>query len=687
MAKLTDTETGVKLAVPVTQKISIGIMMVGAFAALFGIALGMSYQLPKEKATPAIGALAFKPLSLSDGKPSTLESQYIRNFNFRPGFNESALTENEYLEGSWSELIAVGAVPAEFSDIHLSDIERIRIQTPADDPSRYYPNLPDEYLEWINTNQTIPWDAQDVNFSPHSWHLFYANTTGAGVAGDYIVLISQITDETRGLHDVVWNVRFFFDRTTKKLAYVGYVWADPDVATPPNLNLNFYLWEDSSNIIGFQFLRDNVVMATYNQAGFTGLLNDNTNINSGVLSGTTYSIEDPQPVISPGSKSPLQVKISQSVKEKAVTPPMTFSLVTDIGAKTLCFPSNVLTQNSVVSYYYDVDGTPYTDVRLTKMATPRTCKKMLAAGLKPTDIISGVPNKEWDFNIRASLDFKRENTWLAHYNLQDQTFWDDSSVENSNTQTPLFIEAVHAGFGGNITINSQTFILNSNLGTNTICIPRTDIIEYSPVRYYYDINGTPYSDILLTKPILDKGCGELLVNSYNPSDITSMSLSKDWEVNARAATIEFVRNRTTLGRYLIEEHRYTSDMTAQLPDSKSPLYIRLMHGGFIGNINIDARFATLQTNLGSLKICIPDSTIIEYNPTIYYYDNTGKPYSDPFLKNSVVCLLCEDGTRADGCNASQQYCNSDTLTLKKICEKCGYTCEPGTGSKSIPIED
>jgi hypothetical protein len=178
-----------------------------------------------------------------------------------------------------------------------------------------------------------------------------------------------------------------------------------------------------------------------------------------------------------------------------------------------------------------------------------------------------------------------------------------------------------------------------------------------------------------------------LANSYIPSDITSMSLSKNWEVSARAATIEFVRNRTTLGSYLVEEHKYTSDMTVQLPDSKSPLYIRLMHGGFVGNINIDAQFATLQTNLGSLKICIPDSTIIEGNPTIYYYDNSGKPYSDPFLENSVACPLCQDGTKADSCNATQQYCIPDTLTLTEICDKCGYTCDSGTDGKPIPIED
>ncbi|MFH1367097.1 MAG: hypothetical protein ABIH38_03885 [Patescibacteria group bacterium] len=74
MGKLTDTETDVKLSVPVSQKISLGIMMMGALSALFAITLGL-YEIPREKTPKVTYPVSFKPLLLSDGAPSTTMNQ------------------------------------------------------------------------------------------------------------------------------------------------------------------------------------------------------------------------------------------------------------------------------------------------------------------------------------------------------------------------------------------------------------------------------------------------------------------------------------------------------------------------------------------------------------------------------------------------------------------------------------
>ncbi|MFA6467249.1 MAG: hypothetical protein WCV71_05375, partial [Patescibacteria group bacterium] len=60
----------------------------------------------------------------------------------------------------------------------------------------------------------------------------------------------------------------------------------------------------------------------------------------------------------------------------------------------LCLPESQVFfgDTNPVSYYYDVNGTPYFDKKLTQMATPKPCNQLLANALDLTNIFSADVN-------------------------------------------------------------------------------------------------------------------------------------------------------------------------------------------------------------------------------------------------------------------------------------------------------
>jgi len=308
--------------------------------------------------------------------------------------------------------------------------------------------------------------------------------------------------------------------------------------------------EKDSRYAQYQFLRDGVVMATYNYSNNSVFQQNNGNINTNTNSNntkkiptssflfipeasaqvTSYSIEDINgsfdqgDTISEKSKSPLQVKITQSEINSAEIPAIAFSLVTDMGPKTLCLPAKTINQNSIVSYYFDIDGTPYFDSKLKNKVMNGTCR-VNSIAYNPTTI-SGI-------NFNASYPESVPDGFGIYFTRYDQNFYamtnntfakmtsDDEIDFVEGGKAPLVLSSGYFDSGQEeSTVPARIYTVDSNLGTQTLCMPEQIITgqwnendqKYlgKGTSYYYDTNGTPYTDALLTNMATSKPCNELL---------------------------------------------------------------------------------------------------------------------------------------------------------------------------------
>jgi hypothetical protein len=111
-----------------------------------------------------------------------------------------------------------------------------------------------------------------------------------------------------------------------------------------------------------------------------------------------------------------------------------------------------------------------------------------------------VSNNDFDYPEGGAMTFAK--SWeiiLARY--IPGTGYEGAEFDNSNSEAPLFIT------GGNSTDNPVTvpntlFTLTTDeLETKTLCFPETVIQSDGWFVYFYDENGTPYADALLTHPV------------------------------------------------------------------------------------------------------------------------------------------------------------------------------------------
>ncbi|MFC1687968.1 dockerin type I repeat-containing protein, partial [Patescibacteria group bacterium] len=190
--------------------------------------------------------------------------------------------------------------------------------------------------------------------------------------------------------------------------------------------------------------------------------------------------------------------------------------------------------------------------------------------------------------------------------------------------------------------------------TTTLCIPETIVPGYdltnqtSGVLYFYDVNGTPYHDSLLTDPVLDSGCNTLLANSFTPINIQSGVLNILYN-DSTDFSMSLGRNGESLG-WLEGDGTimgYWSDGGAD-PNSTSPMWIGFASSMNNDPINLPENKATLETDdledPVTTTLCVPETTIPSYDPinqtsegVLYFYNQLGKPYSDNLLTKRVLC--------------------------------------------------
>ncbi|MDZ7798998.1 MAG: hypothetical protein U5L76_05380 [Patescibacteria group bacterium] len=426
----------------------------------------------------------------------------------------------------------------------------------------------------------------------------------------------------------------------------------------------------------YQFLRDSVVMATYNYSNDSAFqenknfkIGDKDSLNSFFIkeasAQTTFSIEDitngsfePGDTIDSNSKSPLQVKITQSEIDSAEIPAITFSLVTDIGNKTLCLPSNTINQGSVVSYYFDVDGTPYLDSNLKNKAMNSTCQ-VNSIAYDPTTISEINFNEPYPESIADSFAIYFIRYDQSMFAMADNTFVkmtpDDEIDFVDGGKAPFTLGPGYYGAPEEITVPARIYTVDSNLGTQTLCLPEQTITgEWNEndqkylgkgTPYYYDQNGTPYTDVLLTNMATTKPCHELLKDSLTPYYISEASLSDTID---EYSNIKFKRDNTELGVLYINNNQYSRNFDDSLnPESKSPLLLAMETANLSEDVTFPARTITLKNaNYDETEytntLCFPETTTSNGETIKYYYDQNGTPYTDVLLTNMATTKPCHE---------------------------------------------
>jgi len=371
--------------------------------------------------------------------------------------------------------------------------------------------------------------------------------------------------------------------------------------------------------------------------------------------------------------SPLELKMKKTADGTAYLPPSLFTLTANTGVYTLCLPATTLTNGTPqISYFYDKNGTPYSDKSL-QIPASQNCATLLANSYAPTEFLSDERlDPAMQFNLPYPGNLAEPNNLadqLAIYFVRNsETMMTYLKTRENNGsfirpggpfnlieggKSPL---ALSIGYfdsqNSQVTIPGRALTIVSDLGAHTLCVPETtltgewDEIEQrymGHIAYYYDINGTPYLNSWLTQRVTDKPCSEILAKAYKPNDITNGYLNQPYPNSAPDHfQIYSVRDWATLGVWENNANQFIADGTfISLPyqNSNSPavLIARQVGENPDDPILLPSRSLTLKSDAGTHTLCIPAINIPAAEIKFWAYDNQGNPYSDGLLQKKVTC--------------------------------------------------
>lgn len=346
----------------------------------------------------------------------------------------------------------------------------------------------------------------------------------------------------------------------------------------------------------------------------------------------------------------LQVKSSQGELAKALPGVKTAKaqVNTDI-KKPICLPKK--TTIDPVKYFIDSRGNAYYDQYLTKIVNKEDCRHYIDRTYSPDDITGMRIN--WPFTLPTGGTLNLAKSWEIILGTYDPStgFIDGQTDGLISAEAPLFIT------GGNNTnadigIPANTFVLNTNLGTTTLCFPEIKVQPNTFFVYFYDVNGTPYGDIDLQQPLITSACNQLLANSYNPTAIASGMFNQPYDNDLfqnQSVALGFFRDNAQIGDYDLHNPGAVIPNTPTnppSPDSRSPLYIKFWRPiNSDSPITLPANTVSVTTNLGTHTLCVPETSIPVYDPAqpdnflgrTYYYNTAGTPFSDALLNHPIAC--------------------------------------------------
>ncbi|PWB38684.1 MAG: hypothetical protein C3F02_03155 [Parcubacteria group bacterium] len=200
-----------------------------------------------------------------------------------------------------------------------------------------------------------------------------------------------------------------------------------------------------------------------------------------------------------GGTWPLQIQLRSTIGMSSSTVPNSvISISTDRGDFSLCLSSTSLQQGEKKSYFYDTNGTPYLDSLLRQPAMNTPCNQILAKGLKIINISSATTNIANTAQVSAAF-FRGVGPeyMLGHMSLYDNFYQPTRSVNDSSAPLEVKLGTLDPASVTNSIITISDFDSHSY----NLCIPATTLGAAQEKSYFYDTNGTPYLDSLLTEKV------------------------------------------------------------------------------------------------------------------------------------------------------------------------------------------
>ena len=371
---------------------------------------------------------------------------------------------------------------------------------------------------------------------------------------------------------------------------------------------------------------------------------------------------------------------------------------------TLCVPTTTIPSHNdatvdyaPVIYYYDDYGTPYYDALLTNMVMDTGCGELLADAYTPEMIIGGqfssmLQIDDISFNL-LEINLLRNGQNLAYIDtsrpndgvISPYPSYNEPNTAHTDSKEPLSIR-----FGSSDNANNALHLPNTLLDVAvtdnidepfvwdaTLCIPETTIpgrldpnLTYTPIYYYFDKDGNPYLDPLLTTRAITEDCVEIKEMANVTQTIYSGNFSGPIQIDQDISLLELNFIRGSVDHNLAWIHREESNngIIYPYPDSQNPnstweesyvpLHLRLaLSDNALNDATIEEDVVNLSTNdltnPTTISLCVPETTLnVGELPVLYFYDMYGAPYSDPFLTTEVAC-----GTPPDTCGwADATYC-------------------------------
>ncbi len=346
---------------------------------------------------------------------------------------------------------------------------------------------------------------------------------------------------------------------------------------------------------------------------------------------------------------------------------------------TLCVPESIVhaaASNDLgeLVYYYDTQGTPYRDKKLTQMAVPTTCPRLLANALNIKNIPVAIPNLpiSWvigpDGRPDVTASFIRNDVTMGMLGL-NMPIYSPGILANIDGNDPLAVLVWHSDIdtaphdldSGVISIMDGTF---SNDPQDlpevdySLCLPEISLGAWDKSLLFYDKYGTPYSDSLLLRPLLPKPCSSILAGALNPQNILHASINRttDYWLAAHflraggprgelnVSTNEFTgRQIDNPGTSIVGYEDWGMDVIdPEEPRFLDPLMVTFYHDEADNRIlpNSIINIFTTSTSSPDYSLCVPTSEIEalpNYNWTYYFYDRQGQPYRDNLLLDKVTC--------------------------------------------------
>jgi hypothetical protein len=331
---------------------------------------------------------------------------------------------------------------------------------------------------------------------------------------------------------------------------------------------------------------------------------------------------------------------------------------------TLCVPTSNIPQTMYldpgeepeeVIYFYDTNGTPYYDSLLTNRALDQDCDVLLANALD----VSAIDRAGINFAVRPEAgiydgiyvdflnDFDEYQQDLGRLQLMDNQYmqngWDEDDIVS-----PLAIRFFQHANQLQTLPARVMFIRQPEPGSAhyTLCVPTTEVpsIMQDPgneITYFYDTNGTPYYDSLLTDRALPRDCDDILANSLTINNIEGASISEVIS-DPEGALAGFARNAGALGTLDLSNNNYNSSFFED-PEVviNDPMVLILGHASNDAE-KFPYRTINIEGEEQNYRLCVPPSMIpgFDDNPNnyrLYFYDRFGKPYHDSLLLNRATC--------------------------------------------------